>query len=384
MSKRVVIYSGAIPTTTFIDALIYALAEEGYEMVVVGRKVKDYSYPKGVETIEVPKSNLLRLFFILKNIFRIKLSDLKMIVKESESKKSLFFDLVFYMPFLMAKPDYLHIQWSSFIHKKELLFKLFQDKVILSLRGAHINYTPIIKPEIAETYRQNFPKVYKFHAVSEDIKQETVKYNADADKIQVIYSYVKDEIVEKELKLKAKSDKLRVISIGRFFWKKGYDYALDALYKLKNELGVDFVYTLVAQGGVPDDIKFQIHQMGLTDNVKIINGLPHAEVIETVKNSDVMLLSSVEEGIANVVLEAMAVGTLVVSTDCGGMEEVIVNNESGYIVHVRDVNAMADALQKVHVMDEHQRLTMAQKAQQRIIEVHNKKRFTAGYKELYN
>ena len=55
-------------------------------------------------------------------------------------------------------------------------------------------------------------------------------------------------------------------------------------------------------------------------------------VKELIKNADILLLSSVEEGIANVVLEAMALGTLVVSTECGGMNEVIKNNENGFLV----------------------------------------------------
>jgi len=61
---------------------------------------------------------------------------------------------------------------------------------------------------------------------------------------------------------------------------------------------------------------------------------------------DVLLLSRVEEGNANVVLEAMAVGLPVISTDCGGMREVVSNGETGWLVPPRNPAAIAKALEK--------------------------------------
>jgi colanic acid/amylovoran biosynthesis glycosyltransferase len=59
------------------------------------------------------------------------------------------------------------------------------------------------------------------------------------------------------------------------------------------------------------------------------------------KKANLLLLPSVEEGIANVVLEAMSLETLVLTTDCGGMAEVIEDGVNGFAVPIRDAQAMA-------------------------------------------
>ena len=59
-------------------------------------------------------------------------------------------------------------------------------KLVLSLRGAHINYSPIVDPNLAKTYREMFPHVTKFHAVCEAIKVETTKYVLSKKDIKVI------------------------------------------------------------------------------------------------------------------------------------------------------------------------------------------------------
>ena len=61
-------------------------------------------------------------------------------------------------------------------------------KLVLSLRGAHINYSPIADLKLADMYRKNFPKVDAFHAVSKAIALEAQKYGAQKSNISVVYS----------------------------------------------------------------------------------------------------------------------------------------------------------------------------------------------------
>ena len=64
-------------------------------------------------------------------------------------------------------------------------------KFAVSLRGRLVNVTPIVDPHIKKLYKKYFPKIDLFHAVSNHIKQEAIKYGASPDKIFVIYSSVK-------------------------------------------------------------------------------------------------------------------------------------------------------------------------------------------------
>ena len=295
----------------------------------------------------------------------------------------LYHDLLFYLPIIKSNPDRIHFQWAAFVHNRDLLFELYPDKIVLSMRGAHINYTPITTLAIKESYLRLFPKVHRFHAVSEAIAEEALQYGSSLEKTDVIYSYVKEHTMDMPIQQRVVKDKLNIISVGRFFWKKGYEYALDALHILKKK-GIPFTYTLIAEGETPASIIFQLHQTGLTEHVHIINGTSHSEVLKQIEQHEVLLLTSVEEGIANVAIEAMCVGTLVVTTDVGGMKELVQNRETGYIVPPRDIHAISGALIDINKMNQQERFDLAMRAKKKIKAKHNKDVFVSKFKEFYN
>jgi glycosyltransferase involved in cell wall biosynthesis len=79
-------------------------------------------------------------------------------------------------------------------------------------------------------------------------------------------------------------------------------------------------------------------------------------------------LPSVEEGIANVVLEAMMVGLPVISTDCGGMREVIEYGVNGFLVPVRNPEALAEAIVQVMELSPEAVENIRQQAHQTIVQ----------------
>jgi colanic acid/amylovoran biosynthesis glycosyltransferase len=91
----------------------------------------------------------------------------------------------------------------------------------------------------------------------------------------------------------------------------------------------------------------------------------------------------VEEGIANVVLEAMALGTLVVSTDCGGMKEVVLPKQTGYLVPVRDAHAMALDLKEVSELSTEKYQNITQQARSFIEKYHNEEQMVSRMQKLY-
>src|SRR5690606_27843577 len=101
-----------------------------------------------------------------------------------------------------------------------------------------------------------------------------------------------------------KPAQFQIISVGRTHWKKGYTYALDACVLLK-DAGFSFHYTII--GAIGDiELLYQIQDLGLEKEVTLSGALPFNKVQEHMQLAEVLLLPSVEEGIANVVLEAMA------------------------------------------------------------------------------
>ena len=340
---RLTILAGGIPTTSFIDALINGMASENYMVTVIGKKTGAYNYHKYVSTVEIPSTKIGQALKIFIWFFRININKTIQIYVNAKSNKLFFYDLLFYYPIILSKPDKVHIQWATFIHEKELLFNFFPNKVILSLRGSHINYTPITHPIIAETYKKYFPLVHKFHAVSKSIAMEAMQYNAPKENIQVIYSSVNIKSIIKPKELKTSSN-FTFIVVGRNHWVKGYTYLLDGLSELKKR-GFNFTVNMFV-GKLSDDLIYQIYQNGLSDNIILKNTLSHQEILQEISNADALILPSINEGVANVVLEAMALKTPVIVSDCGGMSEIIKHGETGWLFETRNFLSIANVIEE--------------------------------------
>ena len=157
---------------------------------------------------------------------------------------------------------------------------------------------------------------------------------------------------------------------------------MDALRGLK-EQGIPFSYTIISAEG-NEELTFLRQQMNLTEEVELLGKVPFEQVKERIRQADVLLLPSVEEGIANVVLESMFLGTLVVTTDCGGMVESVEHGHSGLVVPVRNTNAMTSALVQVAAMAQDDRQIMIEHAFEKVSAQHNEEKMVNDMVSLYD
>lgn len=387
MKKRlkIAVYSGEIPSTTFIERLIEGLADSGHEILLFGpcKFKKKYPQPQvlnfGYPPTKFHKLKVLVSYSVLLYLFRRRQKkQLDHFIKNLGT--SVWNSRIRYYPVLWKRPDIFHLQWAKSI-TDWIWVKEFGIQLVLSLRGSHINYSPLANPQLAADYRRYFPQVDGFHAVSKAIAREAQKYGADPSKIKVIYSGLKSEKTDTTPVQMTKHKLFHLVSVGRSHWVKGYEYALQAMYLLKQQ-EIPFRYTII--GAEPnEELFFLSKQLQLTEHVQWLNYLPFEEVQQHLKTADVLLLSSVEEGIANVVLEAMQVGTLVLSTDCGGMREVIQDGKNGFIVPVRDPESMAAALQKIYVLADSQKEEIRVAAQATIQQNHTLEKMVHDMCSLY-
>lgn len=347
---KIAIYSGNIPSTTFIENLIYGLSNGGFEIFLFGRKSGEVKYNDNVKIYDTPENATLLILFLIKESVMLLIRNPKLffkcitlVRKKNSGRRKFLRELGTLLPILSHQPDIFHIQWGKTVERFPELFELLKSKFVLSLRGAHINYSPLTNNKLAEAYKKYFPGIEKFHAVSKAIADEALKYKASIDKISVIHSSVKDEFLKMNPDVFDKKDTIKVISVGRFHWKKGYHYALDAFKQLSDQ-NISFEYTIIAQGEIPEEIIFLINEYKLQSKVKIIQGMSHEKLLTKLCESHVLILPSVEEGIANVVLEAMAAGVPVITSDCGGMNEAVRDNYNGYVVPLRRPELLAEKI----------------------------------------
>jgi colanic acid/amylovoran biosynthesis glycosyltransferase len=151
----------------------------------------------------------------------------------------------------------------------------------------------------------------------------------------------------------ARSDStFRMISIGRWVPQKGFDILVRALDVLRRQ-GIPFELVIVAPPGQPTyerAVRSLLRSLGLEPWVRTLDFVPHDELVELVKDCSVMVLAAVQDetgaqdGIPNVLIESLAVGTPVVSTRLSGIPELVRDGYSGVLVPSGDHAALAAAL----------------------------------------
>ena len=149
-----------------------------------------------------------------------------------------------------------------------------------------------------------------------------------------------------------RSGKPLLLSVGQLKEKKGLHYLIDACQCLQQR-GYTFECQIVGEGPLRSQLEAQIREAGLIDVVRLCGALPHAEVIEQLREASVFVLPCVlsangdRDGIPNALLEAMAMQLPVVSTPISGIPEVVSDGVNGLLVQAADAEALATALARL-------------------------------------
>lgn len=134
----------------------------------------------------------------------------------------------------------------------------------------------------------------------------------------------------------------QAIMVGRYNSAKGYNYMIDA-WRIVHQRHPDWIINVFGSGENEDDVRRQINEYGLQDVIILNSPTDHIE--ENYLKSSIYVMSSVYEGFALVLLEAMACGIPCVSFDCPhGPRNVITNGEDGILVKYLDVNDLSDSI----------------------------------------
>jgi glycosyltransferase involved in cell wall biosynthesis len=143
-----------------------------------------------------------------------------------------------------------------------------------------------------------------------------------------------------------------IIAVGRLIAKKGFADLIRACGLLA-ERGRLFQCEITGEGPLENELRAQIEHLNLQDRVALSGAKPQREVRQRLAAASVFILPSVvdtEGGMDNlptVIMEAMATGLPVVSTDIGGIPEMVVQNETGFLVRPGDAVTLAGAIEKV-------------------------------------
>jgi glycosyltransferase involved in cell wall biosynthesis len=143
-----------------------------------------------------------------------------------------------------------------------------------------------------------------------------------------------------------------IIAVGRLIRKKGFSDLIRAC-ALLNERGKSFRCEIIGEGPLEDELRRQIDELRLENIVVLAGAKPQTRLRRRLAAANVFVLASVidsdggMDNLPTVIMEAMATGLPVVSTKVGGIPEMVIENETGFLVQPSDVAGMADAIETV-------------------------------------
>ena len=156
-------------------------------------------------------------------------------------------------------------------------------------------------------------------------------------------------------------DAFLVCAAGRLSVEKGHFYLLRAVHAMRGQISKLHVI-LLGEGAERKRLEQEVCELGLQHCVRFV-GFVH-DVQPWIQASDVLVNPSLSEGVPNIVLEAMALGTPIVATTVGGVPDLLRDLESGLLVPPGDSHALANAMHMIFAHPE-MRARLASKAHAR-------------------
>jgi colanic acid/amylovoran biosynthesis glycosyltransferase len=220
-------------------------------------------------------------------------------------------------------------------------------KSAVSFRGFDIGLYPYEHPGCFNLLWQ---KIDKVHSISDDLYQRAIDLGLDPKiPLEIITPAIDTDFFRSNTKGNLHIP-LRILTVGRITWKKGYEYALKTL-SLLHDKQINFEYHIVGEGHYREAIVYAIHQLQLTENVKLIGQIPPYEVKNEMEWADIYIQPSIQEGFCNAVLEAQAMGLLCIVTDAEGLSENVLHGKTGWVVNKRNPKLIVKVIQQILKMD---------------------------------
>lgn len=351
-------------TETFILSQINGLLDRNHEVTIFAKYgpgnweslVDTRSCEIRERTIypSIPRNPVRRtmkaLKYVAKYFFKYPMPILRSlnVVKygRSAASLSLLYDTVAF--FENGPYDIIHGQFGVLgldgLRLKQIFAKTL--KLVTSFRGFDASKCLRSTPDI---FQELFKEGDLFLAVCKPLKARIIQHGCPKEKSFVLPSGINIANLKYSVRQLPEGKSARVVTIGRLVEKKGIEYAIRAVSQVIAS-GRKISYCVVGDGILKGKLERLIAELGLRDHIEIVGWKTPQETFQLLEDAHILIAPSVtatngdQEGIPNVMKEAMAMGMPVISTLHSGIPELVSNNVSGYLVRERDVEALSDRL----------------------------------------
>jgi len=229
----------------------------------------------------------------------------------------------------------------------------FRLPYIVSLRGSDVPY-----------YSERFTTLYKFItpiirriwnssffviANSQGLKELALKSQSKKE-IGIIYNGVDTDEFFPAFE-KRSSENFTIICVSRVTPRKGIRFLIQA-FKLLCGRYDNIRLVIVGDGNEKQSLEDLAQGLDIKNKIEFAGAVAHEKIFEYYQRANVFVLPSLNEGMSNVMLEALASGLPVIATDTGGTKELLSEGVNGFVVRMKDPDDLAEKIEKLIINNE--------------------------------
>ena len=223
--------------------------------------------------------------------------------------------------------------------------------LVVSLHGSDVFVAEKMAPARLAA-RTAFQRAGAITACSEDLAQRAIALGADSARVEVVpygvdsNRFRPDASQRSTLRsaLGVAEDDLLIFAAGRLVRKKGFEYLVDAMPALPAHLRA--VLVIAGGGDLETELRHRAGTSGIA-RVTFLGNVSQDDVARYLAASDIVVVPSVRDeagnvdGLPNVVLEALASGTPLITTTAGGIGSVVSHDRTAFVVPERDAASIS-------------------------------------------
>ncbi|MAE65095.1 MAG: glycosyl transferase family 1 [Phycisphaeraceae bacterium] len=245
--------------------------------------------------------------------------------------------------------------WHGHDYKSNLLgltLRPFHDMKLVSTVHGWVKRT-LKTPLYYAVDRWCLPYYHHVICVSEDLRERVRSLNVADERISLIHNAIDERRFRRSvpaarapmrLERGVPPERLVIGAVGRLSPEKAFGHLIRAAEQLAGE-GLDFEVWIAGDGDARDDLQTMIDRLGLQERVRLLGFV--SDTIALYHAMDAYVLSSLREGLPNVLLEAMAMHVPVVSTRVAGVPKLIRDDVSGLLCDPGEVEQLTAACRRV-------------------------------------
>lgn len=245
--------------------------------------------------------------------------------------------------------DLFHIHMASYGSAFRKIYyirflKKKRKKVIVHIHGAeYLTFYSSLSRRKQKYVINNLNKSDMIIALSEKWKYE-FETQLNMKNVYVLNNGIDTDDFQKSIS-NCIENKHKFLFLGRLGKRKGAYDILKAIEGLNNE-GIKIKCYMAGDGEI-DIFRKIIDQKNLKDCVEVIGWVGNSEKIKLLKNVSTVILPSYNEGLPMAILEGMACGKAIISTNVGAIPEVVIENENGIIIEPGNIEQIKSAIKKI-------------------------------------